>query len=85
VIVRTQISDEIQLLKRYNNLGNLSDEAFIQQMRPEEIKRVIKKIETRMRQGLMNEDPKLYRQIRENTRDNGSLAENQIDSETSFA
>jgi hypothetical protein len=84
-LVRSKISDEIRLLKRKNNLSYLDNESFIKQMKPEEIKKIIKKVESKMRGGLMGDNQEVYQEIKELMRDNGSLADNSLDSETDFA
>jgi hypothetical protein len=82
-LVREEIKAVLRDLKRSRGLSNLADKDFVPQMKADEIKAVIERIEIRMRHGLMNDDQKLYRQIPK--RDNNSLALNSNESSIDFA
>ncbi len=73
-LMQTVVDDEITAIREAKGISG-KNEKFIPQMTKEEIKAVWDESLTRMRDGLMNEDKALYKDLKKITRPTGSLAQ----------
>jgi hypothetical protein len=85
-LMQLEINGVIKEVREARGLSSLENENFIPQMTKEEIKAVLDESLARMKRGLMNEDGKLYKKIKDKTRPNsGSLAQSEDSGNTEVA